>query len=87
MYIEHYLMDCRVHVTILDLTMSYRLVNSVAYTCIIQLVILQGVMAIHSPYTGIVDYSRVTNSYADDFMNRGGQVYTDFKVCLFGSFL
>ena len=44
-------------------------------------------MAIHSPYTGIVDYSRVTNSYAEDFMNRGGQVYTDFKVCLFGSFL
>ena len=37
-------------------------------------------MAIHSPYTGIVDYKQVTNSYGKDFQSRGGHVYTGFKV-------
>ena len=37
-------------------------------------------MAIHSPYTGIIDYSQVTRSYAEEFQKNGGCVYTGFNV-------
>lgn len=41
---------------------------------------MQGLKAIHSPYTGIVDYGQVTQSYAEDFKNRNGNIYTGFNV-------
>lgn len=41
---------------------------------------MQGLKAVHSPHTGIIDYGVVTNSYADFFRNRGGKVFTDFSV-------
>lgn len=37
-------------------------------------------MAIHSPNTGIVDFSVVSASYAEDLCERGGEVITDFEV-------
>ena len=37
-------------------------------------------MAIHSPNTGIVDYAEVTKSYADDFKQAGGKVFTSSKA-------
>ena len=37
-------------------------------------------MAIHSPNTGIVDYAEVTRSYADDFKQVGGRVFTRSEV-------
>ena len=37
-------------------------------------------MAIHSPNTGIVDYAQVTRSYAEDFKQTGGEVYTSSEV-------
>lgn len=40
----------------------------------------EGVKAIWSPHTGIVDWARVTESYANDFKKAGGDVYLDFKV-------
>lgn len=46
----------------------------------ISLSLSQGLMAIHSPNTGIVDYAEVTKSYADDFKQAGGKVFTSSKV-------
>ena len=43
----------------------------------------QGKAAIHSPYTGIVDYGVISRSYASDFQSMGGQVYTNFDVSKF----
>lgn len=40
----------------------------------------QGLMAIHSPNTGIVDYAEVTKSYAEDFKQVGGKVFTNSEV-------
>ena len=40
----------------------------------------QGIMAVHSPYTGIIDYGQVTKSFAEEFKERGGCVYTGFEV-------
>ena len=41
---------------------------------------LQGLMAIHSPNTGIIDYAALTLSFAEDFKAAGGQVFTGFEV-------
>uniref|UniRef100_A0A6I8STQ1 L-2-hydroxyglutarate dehydrogenase, mitochondrial n=1 Tax=Xenopus tropicalis TaxID=8364 RepID=A0A6I8STQ1_XENTR len=40
----------------------------------------RGVMALESPYTGIVNYKQVAQSYKDDFCDAGGSVLTDFEV-------
>lgn len=37
-------------------------------------------MALDSPYTGIVDYRQVAQSYAEDFQEAGGTILTDFEV-------
>ncbi|XP_065450055.1 L-2-hydroxyglutarate dehydrogenase, mitochondrial isoform X2 [Chrysemys picta bellii] len=37
-------------------------------------------MALDSPYTGIVNYRQVAQSYAEDFQEAGGAVLTDFEV-------
>jgi len=42
-----------------------------------------GVRAIHSPHTGIVDWAIVTKHYAADFVNLGGKITYNFKVKLF----
>ena len=41
---------------------------------------LQGVMALDSPYTGIVDWRRVALSYGADFEEAGGTVVTNYEV-------
>ncbi|XP_038612666.1 L-2-hydroxyglutarate dehydrogenase, mitochondrial [Tachyglossus aculeatus] len=40
----------------------------------------RGLLAIDSPYTGIVNYTQVSLSYAEDFQDAGGNVVTDFEV-------
>ena len=40
----------------------------------------QGIKAIHSPHTGIVDWALVTEYYAKDFKAAGGTIFTDFEV-------
>lgn len=40
----------------------------------------QGVKAIWSPHTGIVDWGLVTEHYGKNFRDLGGSVYLDFKV-------
>ncbi|XP_071413284.1 L-2-hydroxyglutarate dehydrogenase, mitochondrial isoform X2 [Pithys albifrons albifrons] len=40
----------------------------------------KGLMALDSPYTGIVDYKQVAQSYAEDFQEAGGTILTDFEV-------
>ena len=40
----------------------------------------RGVKALHSPTTGIIDYTRVTMGYARRFVEAGGQVLTGAKV-------
>lgn len=37
-------------------------------------------MAIHSPYTGIVDYGNVSQKYAEDIQEKGGAIYCDYEV-------
>lgn len=44
----------------------------------------KGIKAIHSPHTGIVDWALVTEYYAKDFKNAGGEIFTDFEVKKFG---
>uniref|UniRef100_A0A1I8F0F1 L-2-hydroxyglutarate dehydrogenase, mitochondrial n=1 Tax=Wuchereria bancrofti TaxID=6293 RepID=A0A1I8F0F1_WUCBA len=39
-----------------------------------------GLKALWSPYTGIIDWGLVTKSYAQDFQNRGGVVYTKYPL-------
>ncbi|MCP9256948.1 L-2-hydroxyglutarate dehydrogenase, mitochondrial [Dirofilaria immitis] len=41
---------------------------------------LEGLKALWSPYTGIIDWELVTKSYAQDFENRGGIVYTKYPL-------
>ena len=41
-------------------------------------------MAIHSPNTGIIDYAALTLSFAEDFKEAGGHVFTGFEVGSFG---
>lgn len=43
-------------------------------------VLFQGLKAIWSPYTGIVDWGVVTGSFADDFEKRGGVVYKNYPA-------
>lgn len=50
---------------------------------IIYLTIFQGLMAIYSPETGIVDFAQVTRSYASDFLATGGKIHTNFLVSKF----
>ena len=40
----------------------------------------RGLRAIHSSYTGIVDYAQVARSYAKNFETMGGTIHTGFKV-------
>ncbi|KAJ6654011.1 hypothetical protein lerEdw1_007520 [Lerista edwardsae] len=40
----------------------------------------RGLMALDSPYTGIVSYRQVAQAYAEDFQAAGGTVLTDFEV-------
>ncbi|KAJ2950065.1 hypothetical protein O0L34_g11404 [Tuta absoluta] len=40
----------------------------------------KGIQAIWSPNTGIVDWGLVTQSYIDDFVERGGKTYLNFEV-------
>jgi 2-hydroxyglutarate dehydrogenase len=48
-------------------------------------VILQGVKALYSPQTGIVDWAEVARSYAKNFAQSGGQIFLDHEVTKFGS--
>ncbi|XP_053689306.1 L-2-hydroxyglutarate dehydrogenase, mitochondrial isoform X1 [Sabethes cyaneus] len=43
----------------------------------------EGIKAIWSPHTGIVDWALVTQYYAKDFKNAGGDVYLNFEVSKF----
>lgn len=43
----------------------------------------KGIRAIHSPHTGIVDWALVTEYYAKDFKNAGGEIFTNFEVKTF----
>ncbi|KAF6036415.1 L2HGDH [Bugula neritina] len=43
----------------------------------------QGLRAIHSPHTGIVDYGAVANHLVELFRRDGGQTYTNFEVSSF----
>jgi len=45
----------------------------------------QGLKAIHSPLTGIVDYGLVARTYGKEFESRGGKIYTNFEVNGFNS--
>ncbi|KAM9556489.1 L-2-hydroxyglutarate dehydrogenase, mitochondrial isoform 2-T2 [Guaruba guarouba] len=40
----------------------------------------KGLMALDSPYTGIVNYKQVAQAYAADFQEAGGTIFTDFEV-------
>lgn len=40
----------------------------------------KGLKAIHSPHTGIVDWGLVTERYAKDFTDAGGEIFTNFEV-------
>ncbi|XP_028396074.1 L-2-hydroxyglutarate dehydrogenase, mitochondrial-like isoform X2 [Dendronephthya gigantea] len=43
----------------------------------------EGVLAIHSPHTGIVDWGEVARSYGKEFQNNGGEVILNFEVAKF----
>lgn len=43
----------------------------------------QGVRALWSPWTGIVDWELVTHHYARNFEDRGGKIHTDAEVLSF----
>ena len=45
---------------------------------------MQGLKAIHSPHTGIIDWGLVTKHYGKQFEAQGGKVYTNFNVSEFG---
>lgn len=40
----------------------------------------EGVKALHSPHTGIVDYELVTQHYGNDFQDGGGKIHLNFEV-------
>lgn len=40
----------------------------------------EGLKAIHSPLTGIVDYAVVARSYGEEFRQLGGDIHTNFEV-------
>ncbi|HET8628015.1 MAG TPA: L-2-hydroxyglutarate oxidase [Thermomicrobiales bacterium] len=39
-----------------------------------------GIKALHSPQTGIIDYTRVADAYADEIRQRGGEILTGHEV-------
>jgi 2-hydroxyglutarate dehydrogenase len=41
---------------------------------------LQGLKALHSPHTGIVDWGEVTRSYARNFQDVGGDIHLNYCV-------
>ena len=41
---------------------------------------MQGLKALHSPHTGIVDWAEVTRMYAKNFEAKGGVVRLGFEV-------
>ena len=41
---------------------------------------LQGLSAILSPNTGILDWAEVARNYGDDFKKAGGDIYTGYEV-------
>ncbi|XP_017860024.1 PREDICTED: L-2-hydroxyglutarate dehydrogenase, mitochondrial [Drosophila arizonae] len=43
----------------------------------------QGLKALHSPHTGIVDWGLVTQHYGEDFKRAGGDIYLNFNVTKF----
>lgn len=45
----------------------------------------EGVRAIHSPHTGIVDWGEVARSYGEQFQKSGGEVKVNFEVAKFSS--
>lgn len=42
--------------------------------------VLQGYKALHSPHTGIVNWSQVAHNYAEDIQDTGGVIHTNFEV-------
>ncbi|XP_039285532.1 L-2-hydroxyglutarate dehydrogenase, mitochondrial [Nilaparvata lugens] len=40
----------------------------------------QGLKAVHSPHTGIVDYGLVTRTYGSEFTEMGGKIFLGFNV-------
>lgn len=42
--------------------------------------VIQGIMALDSPYTGIVDWRMVALRYGTDFEEAGGTVLTEYEV-------
>lgn len=46
--------------------------------------ICEGVRAISSPHTGIVDWGEVAEKMGEDFVGRGGHIKLNFKVSSFG---
>ena len=40
----------------------------------------QGLKALHSPHTGVVDWGEVTKSYGRNFENMGGQIHLGMEV-------
>ena len=43
----------------------------------------QGIKALHSPETGIVDWGVVSRSYGANFKKMGGDIHLNFKVKAF----
>lgn len=41
---------------------------------------VRGIRAIHSPHTGIVDWALVTEYYAKDFQDAGGEIFFNFEA-------
>lgn len=46
---------------------------------------LQGVKALWSPHTGIVDWELVTQHYGKNVLDRGGKIHLNFEVIGFES--
>lgn len=47
----------------------------------------EGIQGIWSPHTGIVNWGKVTESFVEDFMERGGHKYLNFEVRKFAETL
>lgn len=43
----------------------------------------EGLEALWSPHTGIVDWALVTNHYGEDFKEMGGHIFFNFEVAIF----
>lgn len=54
--------------------------STYTFTVLCIFTLFQGLMALDSPYTGIVNYKQVAQSYAEDFQEAGGTILTDFEV-------